>query len=72
MARVTIRMWTDKEYYKDVALLDEEQVRSHYQGMEIRQRHLVHPLDAVRVVVNPKLFPEAVEFEVIVERDKSR
>lgn len=67
MARVIIRMWTENGYHKDVAVLDERQVHSRYTGMECKTRHLVEPLRAVRLVVDPKQFPEAVEFEVIVE-----
>lgn len=67
--RVIVRMWTKDEYHKDVAILDEEQVRMHYTGMECKMRHVVSPVDAVRVVVDPKQFPEASEFEVIVQRD---
>ena len=70
MARVIVRMWTADEYHKDVAILDEEQVRLHWMGMEPANRHLVSHLDAVRVVVDPKQFPEAIEFEVIVQRDR--
>lgn len=65
--RVIVRMWTQEGYHKDVAIMDEHQVRMSYQGMDCNTRHLVHPINAVRVVVDPSLFPEAVEFEVIVE-----
>ena len=66
--RVIVRMWTEDGYHKDVAILDQEQVRMSYDGMECKSRHVVSPTDAVRVVVDPKQFPEAVEFEVIVQR----
>lgn len=66
--RVTIRMWTKEEYHKDVAIISEKQVHMSYQGMNAKLRHVVHPVDAVRVVVDQKQFPEAVEFEVIVQR----
>jgi hypothetical protein len=61
-------MWNAEGYHKDVATLSEQQVHSNYVGMEAKTRHLVHPTDAVRVVVDPKMFPEAVEFEIIVQR----
>ena len=66
---VTIRMWTENGYHKDVATLDARQVWSSYQVMECGVRHLVPPINAVRLVVDPKAFPEAIEFEVIVERE---
>lgn len=69
MARVIVRMWNAEGYHKDVAVLDDQQVRMTFHGIdEAKARHLVQPIDAVRVVVDPKLFPEAVEFEVIVQR----
>ena len=71
MSRVIVRMWNPEGYHRDVAVLDERQVHMCHQGMEeIACRQLLHPIDAVRVVVNPKSFPEAVEFEVIVERSQ--
>lgn len=68
MARVIIRMWTAEGYHKDVAFLDEQQVRMSYNGLEPKTRHLVNPVGAVRICIDPKLFPEAVEFEVIVDK----
>ncbi len=72
MANVIVRMWTKDEYHKDIVFMDEQQVRMHYQGTEAQSRHLIRPLDAVRVVIDPALFPEAVEFEVIVQREEKR
>lgn len=73
MSRVTIRMWTAEGYHRDVATLSEEQVHSFQQGMECRSQHaFTSPIGAVRIVVDPKQFPGAVEFEVIVERCKER
>lgn len=67
--KVIIRMWTKDEYHKDVAVLDEQQVRMRCQCMEPTMRHtMVSPVDAIRLVVDPKVFPEAIEFEVIVQR----
>jgi hypothetical protein len=63
--RVIVRMWTAEGYHKDVAFLSERQVHMSFAGME--SRHLVDPIDAVKVLVDPKQFPEAVEFEVIVQ-----
>jgi len=70
MSTVIVRMWNNDGYHKDVARLDEDQVRMSYGGMDPSARHLVDPVDAIRVVVDPKQFPEAVEFEVIVKRDR--
>lgn len=71
MPRTIVRMWTAEGYHKDVAILDEQQVRMHLAncGMESQGRHLVPPF-GTRIVVDPKQFPEAVEFEVIVEADR--
>ncbi len=67
--KVIVRMWTADGYHKDVAMLDEQQVRMTYGEMDAKTRHcLVRPISAVRIVVDPKLFPEAVEFEVIIEK----
>ena len=65
---VIVRMWTREGYHKDVALLDEQQILMMLRpgASEPKGRHLVHPVCAVRVVIDPKQFPEAVEFEVIV------
>lgn len=69
MSRVIVRMWTKEEYHKDVVVMDEQQVRMSYVGTDSKTRHLgVQPIDAVRVCIDPTLFPEAVEFEVIVQR----
>lgn len=67
--KVIVRMWTAEGYHKDVAILSDVQVHVYLQGMECKSRHCTtQPLDASRVVVDPKQFPEAVEFEVIVQR----
>lgn len=68
MAKVTIRMWNNEGYHKDVAFLDEQQVRMSYTHMEPKLRHIAAPANAVRLVVDPKMFPEATEFEIIVEK----
>lgn len=70
MARVTIRIWNADGYHKDVAIISEEQVHMHSGNeMEAKGRHIMAPpTNAVRLVVDPKQFPEAVEFEVIVEK----
>ena len=44
--RVIVRMWTEDGYHKDVAILDQEQVRMSYDGMECKSRHVVSPTDA--------------------------
>lgn len=69
MARVIVRMWNAEGYHKDVAILDEQQVRMHMAGMESNSKHLVAPFGP-KVIVDPKQFPEAIEFEVIVEPDR--
>lgn len=69
MTRVLVRMWTDDGYHKDVACLSDKQVHMTYGNMDVKSRHLLYPMGP-RVVINPKDFPEAVEFEVIVETNK--
>lgn len=66
MGRVIVRMWTEQGYHKDVAILSKEQVHMSHQGMEPRNRHILKPIGP-RVVIDPALYPEAMEFEVIVE-----
>lgn len=66
--KVIIRMWTKDEYHKEVVVMDEEQVKMQYSGTEPKQRHIIPPIDAVRAVIDPNMFPEASEFEVIIVR----
>ena len=66
--KVIVRMWTAEGYHKDVSILSAEQVHMSVKGMEARIRYLIPPLDASRVVVDPNTFPEAVEFEIIVQK----
>ena len=65
--RVIIRAWTKDEFHKDIAVLDDKQVRMLTSGMECKTRHVIPPLNANRVVIDPAMFPDAIEFEVIVE-----
>lgn len=71
MARATsktiVRMWTAEGYHKDVLILDSEQVRM--QEMGVRPSGASKLFDGpigIRMVIDPKDFPEAVEFEIIV------
>lgn len=69
MHAVIIRAWTKEGYHLDIGRLDDKQVRASSTGMEATTRHVTtDPIDAIRLVIDPKLFPEAMEFEVIVER----
>lgn len=71
MRNVIVRMWTAEGYHKDVAILDEDQVRC-YDNRGVREspvHYYTRPLNGVRLVIDPKEFPEAIEFEVIVERE---
>ncbi len=68
MAKVTVRMWTKDGYHKDVATIIENQAISYLCGMEKRIGPLTPPFDAGRISVIPAEFPEAIGFEVIVER----
>ena len=68
MSKVIVRMWTKDGYHKDVAILDELQVRMTYGiDMDAKSIHIYNDPAAVRVVIDPKLFPEACEFEVLVK-----
>jgi hypothetical protein len=62
-------MWTAEGYHKDVVFMSDQQIHMGYQGTEPTTRHIMAaPIDAVRAVIDPKMFPEAVEFEVIIQR----
>lgn len=67
-SRTIIRAWTKDGYHKDLAVLDSDQVRMSHTDMEAKGRHVMAGnCGAVRLVVDPAVFPEMVEFEVIVE-----
>ncbi len=67
-SRTIVRGFTKEGYHKDLAVLDSEQVRSYYDGMD-KSPHLVAPF-VPKVIVRPADFPEMIEFEVIVEEYK--
>lgn len=66
--RVIIRMWTKDGYHKDVALLSEKQVHMTNGDMDVKMRHLFSGYQGPSVIVDSLQFPEAVEFQVIVEK----
>lgn len=63
-SRTIVRMWTAEGYHRDVAVLDSDQVRMTSDGVRPSPR-LVDPFGQ-RLLFDPKDFPEAVEFEIIV------
>ena len=70
-SRTIIRAWTKDGYHKDIAVLDSEQVRMSYGNMEPKSSQFTtSPIDATRLCVDPKDFPEMEKFEVIVEEYK--
>lgn len=70
--RVIIRMWTEDGYHKDVVVMSEQQIHMHCGEVEAKGRHImVGPVNAVRAVIDPKEYPEAIEFEVIIDKSRS-
>ncbi len=67
-SRTIVRGYTKEGYHKDLAILDSEQIRMSYHGMD-QSPHIVAPF-CPKVIVRPAEFPEMVEFEVIVEEYK--
>lgn len=63
-----IRAWNAEGYHRDILVIDSRQVRMHSQGVSEPSAHQVVARDGLSMVINPKEFPEAVEFEVIIER----
>lgn len=70
MSRTIIRAWNKDGYHKDIVILDDQQVRMSYPGMEPKGRHIIPPLNGVRVVLDPKMFGSDDEIEIIVEPDR--
>ena len=57
---VRVRMWTKEGYHKDVLVLDEQQTRMFCEPVH-------ESMDGV--VIDPKDFPEAIYFTIVVERE---
>lgn len=67
--RVTIRAWNDDGFHRDIAVLDETQVRLFTVGMDkVGEGEPTDSIDAVRLAIVPDDFSNVVRFEVIVER----
>lgn len=65
-SKTTVRAWNKEGYHKDILVIDSDQVRMHYTGIkETTAAKLCHPMGP-RMVIDPKEFPEMVEFEIIV------
>lgn len=64
---VIVRMWNAEGYHKDVAVLDEQQVRMTCGNMDPATRHLTSDIGFPSVIIDPSAFPEACEFQVIVK-----
>lgn len=68
---VTVRMWNAEGYLKDVATFDAKQLRcteSRVKDPTIEMIRLNR--DSISVVIDPKDFPEAVAFQVIITEYK--
>ena len=67
-SRTIIRAWTKDGYHKDLAILDSDQVHMSHTDMEAKGRHIMAGnIGGIRLVVDPAIFTEMVEFEIIVE-----
>lgn len=67
----TVRAWTAEGYHKDLLVIDHNQVWLHeHKVSEAKGRHLLAGKVGSRMVIDPKDFPEMVEFEIIVEECK--
>lgn len=67
--RVIVRAWNAEGYHKDILIMDEQQVRMHHAGVKDQSGwHLMAGTPGVGMVIEPKQFPEMVEFQVIIVR----
>jgi hypothetical protein len=64
MARVIVRAYNAEGYHKDIAFLDEQQVRMCYS--KVKENEIADG-GGVNVCIDPKDFPEMVYFQVIVK-----
>lgn len=69
-SRTIVRAWTAEGYHKDILIIDSDQVRMYSGVKESSGGKLFAGNVGPRMVIDPKDFPEMVEFEVIVEEYK--
>lgn len=68
--RVIVRAWNAEGYHKDIVIMDEQQVRMTCSGVdEMTGRHMIAGPLGVGVVIDPKQFPEMIEFQVMIVVD---
>lgn len=63
---VIVRAWTKDGYHKDIATLCDEQILMTSHG--VVDGELQSVIQGTTVGIDPKLLPEMVKFEVIVQR----
>jgi hypothetical protein len=67
--RVIIRGFTEAEYHKDIAYLDEQQIRMTSTGIDDAcVQSLVELNGGCGVTIKPSQFPEMVRFEVLIQK----
>ena len=61
-----MRAWNAQGYHKDILVIDSDQVRMHHNRVkESGFRNYAGPV-GVSMTIDPKEFPEMVEFQIIV------
>jgi len=63
--KTVIRMWNAEGYHKDVAMLNEQQIVMTESRVK-EPTSLMLCGSSVSVVIDPKEFPEAVRFQILV------
>lgn len=71
--RVVIRAFNEDGYHKDIAIMDEQQIRQ----TDVRTKDgatgsLHSGLIGVGVTIDPSAFPEMVRFEVVIDERGKR
>ena len=62
-----VRAWNEQGYHRDILVIDEDQVRcSDSRVQQVSGAHLMAGTSGPRMRIDPKDFPEMVEFEIIV------
>lgn len=66
-SRTIVRAWNAAGYHRDILILDSNQVRMHDSACRHSPVYSIVPPIGVRMVIDPKDFPEMTEFEIIIE-----
>lgn len=69
-SKTIVRAWNAEGYHRDILVLDSDQVRVHDSAVKESGLYAYAPPSGVRMVINPKDFPNMVEFEIIVTEYK--